>query len=79
MAKTLRPTGYEPNVLDTSDEFNVHPSIFQSSVLNSTYNLGTDHKESTNAEIDDEHMRNALASPLFFSGERSRSSSGTHL
>ena len=65
-AKTHRPTGYEPNVLDTSDEFNVHLSNFQSSDLNNIYNLGTDHKESPDAEIDDEHIRNALASPLFF-------------
>ena len=65
-AKTHRPTGSEPNVLDTSDEFNVHPSIFQSLDLNNIYNFGTDYKESANAEIDDEHIRNALASPLFF-------------
>ena len=52
-------------VLDTSDEFNVHRSIFQSSDLNNIYNLGIDLEESANAEIDDEHIRDAFASPLF--------------
>ena len=65
MAKSRSPTGYAPKVLDTSDEFNVHRSIFQSSDLNNIYNLGIDLEESANAEIDDEHIRDAFASPLF--------------
>ena len=64
MAKSRPPTGYAPKVL-TSDEFNVYPSIFQSSDLNNICNLGIDLEESANAEIDDEHIRDAFASPLF--------------
>ena len=65
MAKTRPSLGYEPKVLDTSDEFNVHPSFFQSLDLNDIYNLDVKHEESAHAEIDDEHIRTALALPLF--------------
>ena len=64
MAKSRPPTGYAPKVL-TSDGFNVYPSIFQRSDLNNICNLGVDLEESANAEIDDEHIRDAFASPLF--------------
>ena len=64
MAKSRPPTGSAPKVL-TSDEFNVYPSIFQSSDLNNICNLGIDLEESANTEIDDEHIRDAFASPLF--------------
>ena len=63
---------------DTSDEFEVFPSFFQGSNVDTIFDLGDNDAESTDAEIDDEHIRNALASPLF-SGERSRSRSGTNL
>ena len=65
MAKTPPPTGYEPNVTDTSDEFEAIPSFFQSSNVDTIYDLGGNDAESTDAEIDDEHNRNALALPLF--------------
>ena len=68
LAKTLSPTGYEPNVLYTSDEFEVLLSfIFQGSTIDKFYYLGADYYEFAKAEIDDEHIRNALASPLSFS------------
>ena len=51
---------------DTSDEFEVFPSFFQGSNVDTIYDLGDNDAESTDAEIDDEHIRNALASPLFF-------------
>ena len=65
MAKSRPPTGYSPKVHDTSDEFNVYPSILQSSDLNNICNLGIDLEESANAEIDDERVWDAFASPLF--------------
>ena len=65
LAKTHPPTGYQPNVLDTSDEFEVLLSIFQGSNVDKIYNLGAENEEPANAERDDEHMRNALALPLF--------------
>ena len=65
LTTTLPPTGYEPNVLDTSDEFEVLPSIIQVSNVDKIYNLGADNEESSNAEIYDEHIRNAFASPQF--------------
>ena len=59
------PTGYEPNRLDISEEFNVHTSIFQSSDTNAIYHIDDDRDESAPAEIDDEQIRNVLTSPLF--------------
>ena len=44
---------------DTSDEFEVIPSFFQDSNLKTIYDLGDNDAESPNAEIDDEHIRNA--------------------
>ena len=41
------------------------PSIFQGSDVNQIYYLGMDKEESANAELDDEHVGNALASPRF--------------
>ena len=41
------------------------PSIFQGSDINQIYYLGIEGEESANAELDDEHVGNALASPLF--------------
>ena len=60
------PTGFEPNRLDISEEFNVHTSIFQSSDTNAIYHIDDDRDESAPAEIDDEKIRNVLTSPLFF-------------
>ena len=44
---------------DTSDEFEVIHSFFHSSNLKTVYDLGDNDAESPNAEIDDEHIRNA--------------------
>ena len=41
------------------------PSILQGSDINQIYYLGIEGEESVNAELDDEHVGNALASPLF--------------
>ena len=65
-ARTPPLTGYEPKVTDTSGEFEVFPSFFQGSNVDTIYDLGDNDAESTDAEIDNEHIRNALASPLFF-------------
>ena len=65
MAKTPPLTGYEPNATDTSDEFEAFPSLFQGSNVGTIYDLGGNDAESTDAEIDDEHIRYALALPLF--------------
>ena len=59
------PTGYEPNVTDTSDEFEAIPSFFQISNFDTIYDLGDNDAASTDAEIDDGHIRCALALPLF--------------
>ena len=40
-------------------------SIFQGSDINQIYHLGIEREESANAELDDEHVGNALASPRF--------------
>ena len=69
MAKSRPPTGYAPKVL-TSDEFNVYPSIFQSSDLNNICNLGIDLEESANAEIDDEHIWDAFGFTTVRTGVR---------
>ena len=58
-------TGYEPNVTDNNDDVEVTTSIFQSSSVTSIYDLGDSGAESPDAEIDDEHVRNALASSLY--------------
>ena len=58
-------TGYEPNVSDNFDETEVTPSVFQSSSVTSLYDLGDNSTESPDPEIDDEHIRNTLASPLY--------------
>ena len=39
MATSSLPTGYEPNMLDTSEMFNVYSSVFQYTDLNNIYNL----------------------------------------
>ena len=57
-------TGYEHNVTDKFDVFEVTASIFQNTSVFFTYDLGDNGTESADAEIDDEHTRNALASPL---------------
>ena len=44
---------------DTSDEFEVIRSFFQGSNLKTVHDLGDNDAESPNAEIDDEHIRNA--------------------
>ena len=50
---------------DTSDEFEVVPSFFQGLNVDTIYDLENNDAESTDAETDDEHNRNALALPLF--------------
>ena len=47
------------------DDFEVLPSIFQGWDINKIYNLGIDREESANAETDDEHIREVVASLLF--------------
>ena len=51
---------------DISEEFGVIPTLFQGSNIEIVYDLGDNDAESPNAEIDVEHIRNALALPLFF-------------
>ena len=41
------------------------PSIFLGSDINQIYYLGIEGEESTKAELDDEHVGNAVASTLF--------------
>ena len=50
---------------DTSGEFEAIPSLFQGSNVDPIYDLGGNDAESTDPEIDDEHIRYALALPLF--------------
>ena len=50
---------------DTSDDFKVIPSFFHGSNVDTIYDLGDNDAESPDAEIDDEHIRNALDLPLF--------------
>ena len=57
-------TGYEHNVTNKFDVLEVAASIFQDSSAASTCDIGDNGTESADAEIDDEHHRNALASPL---------------
>ena len=65
------PTGYEPNATDNLDDTEVNASFFQDS---SIYNLGDNGTESPDAEIDDEHIRNALASPLYMQEQEANAS-----
>ena len=58
-------TGYEPNETDNSDDKEVSASFFQGSSITSIYDLGDNGAESPYVEIDDEHIRKALASPLY--------------
>ena len=64
MAISTPLTSYEPKVTDNSD-IEVTNSTFQDSNVTSIYDLGDNGAESPDAEIDDEHVRNALASPLY--------------
>ena len=50
---------------DNSDDMEVTASFIQDSNVTSIYDLGDNGAESPDAEIDDEHVRNALASPLY--------------
>ena len=63
LAISTPPTSYEPNVTDNPDDMEVTASFFQDSNVTSIYDLGDNGAESPDAEIDDEHVRNALASP----------------
>ena len=65
MARTDPLAGNGPNLLGIPDDFEVLPSIFQGSDINQIYYLGIEGEESANAELDDEHVGNAVASPLF--------------
>ena len=47
------------------DDFEVFPSIFHSSSVRSVYDLGENNTTSFDPEMDDEHIRNMLASPLY--------------
>ena len=71
MAISTPLTGYEPNETDNSDDIEVSASFFQGSSITSIYDLGDNGTESPYVEIDDEHIRNALASPLYIE-ERER-------
>ena len=64
MAMNPDLTGYEPNVTDNFDEREVTASIFHSSSVKSKMKLAiTVWRPQT--EIDDEHIRNQVASPLY--------------
>ena len=65
MARTDPLVGNVPNLLGIPDDFEVLPSIFQGSDINQIYYLGIEGEESANAELDDEHVGNAVASPVF--------------
>ena len=74
LAISTPPTGYEPNVTDNSEDIEVTASFFQDSNVTSIYDLGDNGAESPDAEIDDEHVRNALASTPYIQ-EREASAS----
>ena len=65
MARTDPLAGNGPKLLGISDDFEVLPSNFQGSDINQIFYLGIEGKESANAELDGEHVGNAVASPLF--------------
>ena len=62
MAHSDPPTGYEPNVLGTLEDFNLHTSIFHHSDPTHLCNLD-DFGESAATEIDD-HIRKVLSSQV---------------
>ena len=65
LAKTAPLTSFWPNVTDNSDDFQVTASVFQRSSVKTVYDLGDNDTETPDAEIDDEHIRNALTLPLY--------------
>ena len=65
LSKTTPLTGSERNVTDNSDDFQVTASVFQRSSVKTVHDLGDDDAETPDAEIDDEHIRNALTLPLY--------------
>ena len=71
-------TGYEPNETDDPDDMEVSAPFFQLSSITSVYDLGNNGAESPYVEIDDEHIRNALASPLYIQ-ERGKCESEANL
>ena len=64
LATSTPLTGHEPNELDVRDVTH-NPSIFQSSSVTSEDNVGENRTDSLDPGIDDEHIRNMLASPLY--------------
>ena len=65
LAKTPHLTSYEPNVTDTSVDFEVVPSFFQGSSVETGHDLVDNDAKSPDAEIEDEHIRSALALPRY--------------
>ena len=57
-----------------SEDFLEVTSLFQGSKVKTVYNLGDNDAKCPDAEIDDEHTRNSLASPLYLQ-EREASAS----
>ena len=57
-----------------TEDFEAVTSFFQGSNVKTVYNLGDNDAKYPDAEIDDEHTRNSLASPLYLQeGEASAS------
>ena len=59
---------------ELTEDFEAVPSFFQGSNVKTVYILGDNDAKYPNAEIDDEHTRNSLASPEYFQ-EREASAS----
>ena len=49
-----------------TEDFEAATSFFQGSNVKTVYNFGDDDAKYPDAEIDDVHARNSLASPLYF-------------
>ena len=49
-----------------TEDFEAVTSFFQGSIVRKVYNLGDNDAKYPDAEIDDVHTRNSLASPLYF-------------
>ena len=58
-----------------TEDFLEVTSYFQGSTVKTVYNLGDNDAKYPDAEIDDEHIRNSLASPLYLLREREASAS----
>ena len=58
--------GHEPKRLDLAEEFDTYKSVLHSADPNALYHIDDDRDDSVPAEIEDEQIRVALASQLFF-------------